>query len=343
MSDRTDKTTQQSAPGSLAAAIRRSLDGLQPPDIVVAVSGGPDSVALLRALVAVCPGKIVVAHLNHGWRGVESDADEEFVGNLAASLRSRADSEVVFRSERVTVTESERGEGLEAAARRVRYEWLGRVAEVEGCWWVATGHTADDQAETVLFNLIRGTGVAGLAGIAPRRPLLDGVELVRPLLKVRRADVLAYLRSIDQPFRRDSTNDDPSFTRNRIRNDLLPRLAKEFNPRIAEVLSSLAEQAGAVESEMEQFGRELLSAAELPRAGPICVFDPAVLAGASRHRLRTMFQMIWRRENWQRGEMGFREWDRLAGLCIGEGNALDLPGGVHARQTGRVVRVGPAG
>src|SRR5207244_5164116 len=109
------------------------------------------------------------------------------------------------------------GESLEATARRLRYAWLADVAAEVGAGWVATGHTADDQAETVLHRLLRGTGLQGLRGIAPRRELAPGVGLVRPLLRTTRAEVIAYLQELDQPFRLDSTNSDLSRMRNRIR------------------------------------------------------------------------------------------------------------------------------
>src|SRR5436189_3233901 len=114
---------------------------------------------------------------------------------------------------------------LEAVGRRVRYDFLASVARETGAAWVATGHTADDQAETVLHRLLRGTGLKGLAGIPARRALAPGVDVVRPLLKVRRAEVLAFLQETGQRFRQDTSNVDPRFTRNRIRHELLPSLA----------------------------------------------------------------------------------------------------------------------
>ena len=206
---------------------------------------------------------------------------------------------------------------------------------------MATGHPAGDQAETVLHRLLRGSGLDGLRGIAVRRPLTPAVGLVRPLLSVRRADVLAYLADLGQPVRDDASNRDLRFTRNRIRHELLPFLAKEYNSRVVEVLNSFAEQAAAVQQEMELLATQLLAETELPRAGNVCVFDATKLAIASRHQLRGMWQLVWRRENWPRGEMGFAEWDRLAGLCLGESTAHDFPCDIHARHAGRVVRVGP--
>src|SRR4051812_5247125 len=183
--------------------------GGPPAGLVVAVSGGADSVALLRALVEIGEpgGRLVVAHLNHGLRGAESDGDEAFVRELCGGL-----PDVEFRGERIDVRAA--GGNLEAAARRERYAWLSRVAGECGLAWGATGHTADDQAETVLHRLLRGAGLQGLRGIAVGRELRPGVTVVRPLLGATRAEVLDFLREIGQPFHEDRSNLDLRFTRN---------------------------------------------------------------------------------------------------------------------------------
>jgi tRNA(Ile)-lysidine synthase len=304
--------------------------------LVLAVSGGPDSVALLRALSVVDRGPLVVAHLNHQLRGEASDGDESFVAALAERLHGDG-SDVTFRSERRQIV----GDNLEAAARRVRYAWLAEVAKDLGASWVTTGHTADDQAETVLFQLLRSTGLDGLAGIAVRRPLVVGIELVRPMLKVRRRDALAYLRDLGQDFRHDATNADLTRTRNRIRHELLPLLAEKYNPRVVDVLGRLATQAADWRWDQAAAADELIRIAERPRAGPLLVFDRAALAAAPRRRRRALWRRVWEREGWPRQAMGFREWDRLARLCSGGPAALDLPGGVRARRRGMVIQVGP--
>jgi tRNA(Ile)-lysidine synthase len=326
---------------ALVGRVRQSLAAFGPPaTVVAAVSGGPDSVALLRALSMTLSSRVVVAHMNHGLRGVAGDEDEAFVARLVEWLRDEATARLEFRSARRDVLAEAAGDNLEAAARRIRYAWLAEVARAERAAWVATGHTADDQAETVLFRLLRGTGLAGLAGIAARRPLAPGVELVRPLLGTTRADVLDFLRTIGQDFRDDATNADRRFTRNRIRHELLPRLA-EYNPRVTEVLGRLAEQAVDWRPELEAAAEELLRAGERPRAGPLLVFDAVTLAAAPPHRLRLLWRRVWEREDWPRREMGFEDWDRLAGVCRGELAAIDLPGGIRARRRGAVIQVGP--
>src|SRR5438132_2881347 len=203
---------------SLVAQVELSLRrlGVSADGIVVAVSGGPDSVALLRALASLpTAGRLVVAHLNHQLRGPESDADEAFVRALPESLQPGME----LRCERIDVAAQARTEGanVEAVARRVRYDWLARVAKECQASWVATGHSADDQAETVLHRLLRGTGLKGLRGIATCRPLSSEVNLVRPLLDVARAQVLAYLDAEQQSYCQDRSNLDLTFRRNRIR------------------------------------------------------------------------------------------------------------------------------
>jgi tRNA(Ile)-lysidine synthase len=303
--------------------------------VVVAVSGGPDSVALLRAMHAAGVLPIIIAHLNHVLRGRDSDGDQDFVSELAKRLG------VEFRTNRRDVATEAAGENLEAAARRIRYRWLTSVAREVGATWIATGHTADDQAETVLFQLLRGSGLDGLAGIAARRPLELGITLVRPMLGVTRADVLAYLESIGQDYRTDATNADTTRSRSRIRHRLLPLLAKEYNPRVVEVLSGLAAQATDWQRDAATLAAELLRTAERPRAGALLVFDHSSLAVAPRRWRRAMWRLVWKRENWPRQEMGYREWDRLAGLCRGQPAAIDLPGGIRARRRGLVIQVGP--
>jgi tRNA(Ile)-lysidine synthase len=327
---------------TLVARVEQSLSGLgrEAPG-VVAVSGGPDSLALLRALLALRWGRpLVIAHLNHALRGAESDADEAFVRSLHAVLSSQG-HDLLLRCQRVDVAGLARaGRGnLESTARQVRYQWLTAVAGEVGAPWVATGHTANDQAETVLHRILRGTGLRGLGGIPARRALAPGVVVVRPLLRVRRHDVLAFLEALSQEYRQDRSNADARFTRNRIRHELLPRLAADYNPAVVDVLCRLAEQAAEVHKEAAVRAAALLHEAELPRAGSVLVFDAERLARASRPLVRAMLRLVWTREGWPQGRLGFADWQRIAAVARGEAAAVDLAGGVRVRWAGRVVRV----
>jgi tRNA(Ile)-lysidine synthase len=331
------------APGRLVEMVRRCLPEGGAAGLVVAVSGGPDSVALARAALAACASDapLVLAHLNHRLRGAESAADEDFVAGLHAALSAAAPN-VRLARERIDVAASARatGENLEAEARRLRYRWLAEVARSHGLRWVATGHTADDQAETVLHRLLRGAGLQGLRGIAGQRELEAGVELVRPLLRATRADVMAYLGALGQPYRHDSSNDHLDRTRNRIRHELLPHLAQRYNPAVVALLGRLAEQADEAWRAERDEAAELLRRAELPRAGALLVFDRAALASAPRRLVRAALRLAWEREGWPVGGMGYEDWQRLADLVQDETGAVDLPGRVRARCRGRVLQLG---
>lgn len=203
--------------------------------VLAAVSGGPDSVALLAALVALAPSMrltLSALHVNYGLRGGESDGDERFVSRLCAGLG------IPLICERVDLSRAPGagGASLQARAREARYGALRRAAASLGASKIALGHTADDQAETLLMWMLRGSGAAGLSGI---RPLRDGI-FVRPLLDVGRADVLAYVKARGLAFRTDSSNAKPLYLRNRIRHELLP-LLKQFNPSVVEALTREAE------------------------------------------------------------------------------------------------------
>jgi len=183
--------------------------------IVVALSGGPDSVALLGALAGLAAEfgvSVCAAHFNHGLRGDESLRDQHCAENVARRLGIDL---VVGRSSAL-----DHGANLEARAREQRYAFLTRTAEGQSCTKIATGHTLDDQAETVLMRLLRGSGPEGLAGIQPVR---DG-RIIRPLIECSRAEVLAFLHAADLPFCQDSSNRDLRFLRNRIRHEVMPLL-----------------------------------------------------------------------------------------------------------------------
>ena len=310
---------------------------------IAAVSGGPDSVAMLRALLALRrpgTGRIIVAHFNHRLRGQESDDDERFVRHLADRWKvaceiGRADStdQQLQPTERLS---------SEEATRSARYAFLSEVAARHGARYVVTGHTADDQAETVLHRLIRGTGIRGLAGIHPYRQLLYGVSLVRPLLQVQRQTVMEYLAVLGQDYRQDGSNQHRQFTRNRIRHDLIPRLESEYNVQLKSALGRLASLADEVQQWLEQQANEWLSASTLrddwDQAGPVDL-DCRVLREVRPLVVREMFVQIWKARHWPRQAMGFEKWNQLAQMV--HPSMLDapssqsiFPGGIVVRRTG---------
>jgi tRNA(Ile)-lysidine synthase len=201
----------------VATTLRRRIRLPRGARVVAAVSGGADSVALACLLAELAARGTLelagIAHLNHQLRGADADDDEAFCAAMAARMS------VPFRSARVDVAAAARarGESIEAAARHERYAWLAETAAELAATHIATGHTLDDQAETVLLRLLRGAGSRGLSGIRAARG-----AVIRPLIECRRADVRAYLSARDEPFREDASNLDVSIPRNLLRRDLLP-------------------------------------------------------------------------------------------------------------------------
>lgn len=298
---------------------------------VVAVSGGGDSVGLLRLLHRLAPSaglKLSVAHLDHGVRGEAARAEAAFVAGLAASLGLPFDGGQ-WRPERPGHFESD--------ARRARYEWLVEVARRRGASVVAVGHTRDDQAETILHRILRGTGPHGLAGI-PRRRLLGeepAIELVRPLLDVSRAEIRAYLADLGQPCCEDTSNADLARTRARVRHDLLPRLAREYNPDIAGALVRLGDLA-------RSSGRSLavtlagLEVTAVVVLGPDrIVFDRGALGSVPRYLRAELLRRSWRRAGWPEQDMSARRWRRLAAMARrGEARGVAIGVGVSVSTDG---------
>lgn len=220
--------------------------------LAIAVSGGADSVALLRALAE--KGRelglvLHVAHLHHGLRGAEADADLAFVRDLAGQLG------LPFHDARVDTAASAEPdpkshkphESVEEAARRLRYAWFRQLLAEIPLNAIATAHTLDDQAETVLAKFLRGAWTEGLAGISPKLETAERGVILRPLLNTTRAEVEAYLTAIGQPWREDSSNRDLNLTRNRIRHELLP-LLENWNPQLRPHLAQMATLARDEES-----------------------------------------------------------------------------------------------
>jgi len=222
----------------LRAAIKHRMFS-QGDRVLAAVSGGPDSVAMLHALhthSAEFGIRLYVAHLNHQIRGEESNLDEVFVHNLAHSFGLEA----IIRRVDVPSLREELGMGVEEAARFVRYKFLRDTSTELGANKIAVGHNADDRVESVLLNVIRGAGISGLGSIRPIRG-----NIVRPLLDTPRKEIEQYIKENALPFRIDESNMDTSYARNRIRHELIPLLEQDYNPAIREALVKLAEIAGA--------------------------------------------------------------------------------------------------
>jgi tRNA(Ile)-lysidine synthase len=237
----------------------------------------------------------------------------------------------------VSAIAAEQGDGWEAAARSARYEFLRAVAERAGARFVATAHTANDQAETVLHRILRGTGIEGLAGMAKARPLTPGVALVRPMLDLKRLEVLDYLAAIGQVFRTDATNQDTRWTRNRLRHELLPQLRERYNPQVDAAISRLAAQAGEAQRVVAGLAATLAGRCVDAKFSRVKV-DCDALEGQPTIVVREVFKFAWRQAGWPEQSMGFEEWQQLAVLATGTGSqTLNLPGGIRAKREGQLV------
>ena len=238
--------------------------------LAVGLSGGADSVALLCALVARSHElglNVHAAHLHHGLRGPEADDDLAFCAALASQLG------VPFhqRHAHVATEAKTRKATIEEAAREVRYEWFRELMSTDEVDAVATAHTLDDQAETVLGKFLRGAWTEGLSGVHPTLSFAEG-RVLRPLLQTTRVQVEHYLRHLPQTWREDSSNRDPAFTRNRIRHELLP-LLETWNPRFKAHLAQMAETARDEDAWWQ---------AELARLAPLLILEGKPMRGGGR-------------------------------------------------------------
>ena len=307
----------------LVSAIRRSLDsaGLARPGVIVvaALSGGPDSVALLDALLRAARKRgvtVVAAHLDHALRQ-DSQGDVQFCEELCERLK------VKLRSGRTRPSaKSLRDGGLEEAARLIRYSFLRRVAREENAAAIVLGHTLDDQAETVLMRLVRGSGALGLSAMSP----WDG-ELLRPLLDTRRDAVMAHLSLCRLPYLSDPTNLDTNFTRNRVRHTLIPMLEKEFNPNISEVLGRTARALAEEHQALREVAAQLLDRAAAPTVEG-SAYELTVLKAAPPGLGKTALREALRRFGGLRS-VSFIHLENLWNLVVQGrgGSSLPLPGG----------------
>ena len=287
-----------------------------PNRLLIALSGGADSVAMLRLFLSFQDKEsIVCCHVHHGIRGEEADRDLDFCRTLCLRLG------VVFHAVRVDVpAECERQKtGTEETARKLRYAALERVAKEQGCSLIATAHNADDHLETVLFHLARGSGSLGMQGIAPRRG-----DIIRPMLSLTKAEILDYLAAIGQDFVEDSTNGCDAYTRNFIRHTILPAM-RQINPEAARASLSMSDAL----RQDEDFLCSLL-----PENSENTEALPPVL------QMRCLRRAYLRSGGRGAGREHYLALCRLANKGR-QGEKLSLPGGVTARRFGAGVRFEP--
>jgi tRNA(Ile)-lysidine synthase len=256
-----------------------------------------------------------VAHLDHGARGSAAHADAAFVVELSVSLGLPID---------LGQWQPNRAGHFESDARRARYAWLTQIARARGATVVAVGHTQEDQAETILHRIVRGTGIQGLAGM-PRKRLLAAdpkVTLLRPLLDVPRQTIRDYLARSEQLFREDQSNAELTRTRARIRHDLLPKLEADYNLRIVQALVRLGGLAAALERSIETDLAKLERTAVVSVSADCVVLKRRFLGSLSAYLRAEVLRRTWRRVKWPEAAMSARRWQRLAALV----DCSEIPG-----------------
>ena len=298
--------------------------------VLVAVSGGADSMALFHVLDAL-GYTLEIAHVDHQTRGGASTRDAAFVRDMAA--RHGVPVHIVSVDVAAEVAGSD--ESFEMGARRVRYEFLLRTAHERGIAIIATGHHADDQAETVLLRILRGAGGRGLGGIPPARPE-GAIRIVRPLLHTRRTDLVAFLAAHDVAFRVDSTNDDTIYARNRVRHALIPLLERDYNPQVVAALNRLAETQRIDRDYLESLADD----AEARVVAGDAVDRAAFVALHEAVRRRVFQKYAWR--------LGVScDHDRIVAGCVfvaegRTGAAFDLGAGILLRNGAGTTEVAPS-
>ncbi len=286
--------------------------------VLCAVSGGADSVCLLHLLSQREDISLLAAHFNHQLRGKEADRDEQFVRELCEKWSipltvGRGDVKAFARQEK---------RSIEEAARTLRYAFLFQQAEAKGCDKIATAHNADDNAETMLLSLIRGTGITGLTGIPFRRE-----NIVRPLLSMTRCEILSYLEEHQIPHREDSSNRDETYARNKLRAKVMPVL-RGLNFRAVEHMARTAAQLAEIDRYLDENARGFLSQVQ-ESPGKVSLSLDALSQAPQVLRPRMIFQLL---DRLGVGRKDFRTVHLDAILSLSPGGCLDLPHGVTARR-----------
>lgn len=326
----------------LASTLPACIKAHQP--VLCAVSGGIDSVVMLHALCAIGGRKnlvLRVAHVDHGLRPDSADA-AEWVCAMARQMG------LPFELKRVSVPAIVRrgGVSIEEAARKARYTALEQLALENAAPCVAVAHHADDQAETVLHHIVRGTGLAGLGGMPEVRPILERspVLLVRPMLGFTRKHIEAYATAFGLEHCEDVTNEDTRLTRNRIRRTLLPYLREQFNPRVVEALVRLAHHARDASEIVDRVTGEALGRATIDVTENIARLDVAALAdlpsGVRREALREILKSVG-------APLQSLDYERLAAVdgltdSSRRRRTIELPGRFAVQRRGRLLLFGPA-
>jgi tRNA(Ile)-lysidine synthase len=321
----------------VSCGLPSSWDWQQP--VVVGVSGGADSMALLFSLAELSKlqesPSVAVAHVEYDLRP-EASCDREFVVKHANQLGFPCYWKKACVQE---ASRAQQGVGTEAVARQLRYDFFIQLAFEIGARHVAVGHTRDDQAETILHRLLRGTGLGGVVGMVGARELCEGVSLVRPMLKIRRQKPREYLKAIGQEWREDESNNQIYFARNFLRHHVLAEAESGPYPAAVEALVRFAEQASVETSSRLRIIEALIEKSiEQKSDGEILIHQKRV--GDDPDIMPEALIEIWKRKRWPRQDLSSRHLKQLTEMIFCDSltknivpNAVDLPGGIHARLT----------
>lgn len=278
---------------------------------LLAVSGGSDSMAMLNAVVRLRQQlkltQLEVAHLNHGLRGTDSDSDAAFVRQICNELHVRCHVEVMSAG---TLQQTSRG-SLEEAARRVRYQFLEQVAMDRGIQNIATAHQLQDQNETIIFNLLRGTGLRGLRGIPQIRQVSPYLRLIRPMLSISKEVIQHWLRDQSLAFREDGSNEEMDFARNRIRR-LMSQLPDEDGDALNRRLAELSQQANQTIHSLDAAAVEILRVSVLESSASTIRLRRSSLLQWPEPLVRHALSSVWSTNGWPQQQMNRDHWLRLS-------------------------------
>lgn len=312
--------------------------------VLCGVSGGPDSVAMIHILKEIndlqkTGWKLHVAHLNHGLRGAEADEDEKFVRAMAKKLGLPCTT----RKEDVARVKQEEKMSIEEAARAVRHEFLRQLALDLKATKIALAHTMDDQAETIMHRILRGTGLKGLKGMMPIRLLSRRADLyiVRPMIELERHEVMRFLEERQLAHRHDATNDDLTRTRNRMRHVLIPMIEKDFNPKVKMALVKLAQTAASSYILLREIANEVFENVKmLGKEDEVCLSvdefmktPPALQTLLIDRAMKILLGKV--------PQLHFEHYLEIISLCMDQGfsKVVTLPKGLQARRESYVLKI----
>ncbi len=304
--------------------------------LILGVSGGPDSVFMLDVLYRVLFKDegidLIVAHYNHAQRP-DADEDEAFVRDLA-----RESYGLEFVSDRLS-SDLPKGLGLEAALRRVRYGFFKDICRSYNARAVSLAHNMDDQAETVLLNLLRGSGMQGLKAMLPKSSR-DGITIIRPIMRISRYQIEDYIREKSLPYRIDSSNFSMDFMRNKIRHELLPFLAEHYNPRIKERLFSLANIMAQDYDFIYNVSSQVLKNIVVFAKDGELFLSRTAMESLQESIARQVFRLVVWRLKGDLNRIDFRHYEEFARMMRTwpNGSRLDLPGDVSVEKKARGYR-----